>query len=165
MQSRVFGIKKINLLKFVAVKNLLFFISSIFVSIYVFQIPKLWFDFYCFFVGEYLLTKAFLYKSDSNCYLGFLLIFLGIFLFLNTMLELNFLFIAIVISFALASLFTFLFSHQIFHLIYGMNFLFWCFFYVLFRQNIVNIYIFFVIIVSFVFLFSLIYAKIKVRKK
>lgn len=165
MQSRIFGIKKINVLRFVTIINLLLFIVSIFFSIYVLFIPKLWFDFYCVFVGTYLLTKAFLYKSDSNCYFGFLLLFLGAFLFLNTYFNLDYLFIAIVLSFCLASVMTYLFTHQIFHIIYGANFLFWCFDYYIFRQEIVNIYIFFVIMATFTFLFSLIYAKIKIREK
>ena len=165
MNSRIFGIKKINILITSVVFNALLFIGSIFLSIYYFHLPDLWFNFFCIFVGNYLITKAFLYKMDSNCYLGFLLLFLGSFLLINVMFFEIYTFNAIVLSFSLASIFTYIFYRQIFHLIYGFNFLLWCGVYVLYRQQFLNIYIFFAIILSIVFLFSLIYAKIKISIK
>jgi len=165
MQSRLWGIKKINILIFVCVFNASLFFSSIFFSLFVLEKPDCWFYFFLFFVGLYLLTKSFLYKSDANCYFGFSLFFLGIFLFLNSLFYLDFLFIAIVLAFALSSVFTFIFFRQFFHLIYGLNFFFWCASYYLFRQNFFNLAIFFALIIIFVFIFSLIYAKIRIVKK
>ena len=165
MQGRILGIKKINILITTCVFNACLFISSIFFSIFVLRRSEFWFYFFLIFVGFYLLTKAFLYKSDANCYFGFTLFFLGMFLFLNNYFSFDYLFIAIVLSFALSSLFTFMFFKQKFHLIYGINFLFWCLIYCLFRQKFFNLVIFFVLLLIFVFIFSFIYAKIKIVKK
>ena len=165
MEGRIFGVKKINILRASCIVNFSFFVTSIFLSIFVLKVPKYWFDFFMIFVGMYLLTKSYLYKMDSNCYLGFLLLFLGALLFTNTYFNLDYVFIAIVLSFAVASILTYLFFKQKFHLVYGINFLFWCLDYYLFRQNYLNIYIFFVLIAIFIFIFSLIYAKMKIEKK
>lgn len=164
MNSRLFGIKKINILIISVITNLTFFIGSIFLSIFYFSLPELWFFFFCIFVGFYLLTKSFLYKSDSNCYFGFLLLFLGVLLLINTILVDIYTFNAIVLSFSFASIFTFLFFKQKFHFFLGLIFFLWCISYMLYRHQFVNIYIFFILILSIVFIFSFIYAKIKIKK-
>lgn len=164
MRSRIFEIKKINILRFVAIINFLLFLSSIFLSVFYFNMPQLWFCFFCQFVGFYLITKSFLYKSDALTFLGSLLLSLGIFLFFNFYFHNIDLFYAIVFPFAISSFVTSIFFKQIFQLFLFLIFAFVLIGYFLYRQNIFNIYIFFMIIFIIIFIFFLIYAKIQIRK-
>lgn len=137
------------------------FVCSIFISIFVLELPKLWFCFYCFFVGEYLLIKSHLYKTDSHFYLGSLLAFLGLILGLNYYFNLVSNFYVITGAFIYASLFTFFVYKDLFHLFLSVILAIVSFLYLLYRQNILNIYIFFAGILLIVFIFSFIYVKIK----
>jgi hypothetical protein len=165
VKSRVFGIKKINILKSIVIINAVLFVVSIFVSIFVLKNPKIWFYFFCTFVGFYLLVKSYLYKNDSNCYLGFLLLFVGFLLCFNEfflIIEEGYM---ILFSFISASFMTFVFYQQKFHLFLSIIlFLILGLLYML-GQNIINIYIFFGLISLIIFLFLFIYVKIKIRKK
>ncbi len=165
MRSKIAGVKKINILRWTVIVNSILFISSIFISIFVLNVPKLWFYFFCFFAGEYLLIKSYLYKTDSNFYLGFVLVFLGLFLTCNHYLAFTSLFNAIVNSFTLASFFTFAFYKQLFHLFLSAVLICCMVLYHFYRQNILNIYIFFALIILIVFIFSFIYVKIRLFKK
>ena len=165
MASKIAGIKKINILRSIVIINAILFIASIFISIFLLQRPILWFYFFCLFVGIYLLIKSKLYKTDSNCYLGFLLFFVGLFFLINNFVVFTTNFYLVTSAFCLASLITFIYYNQLFHLFVGVMLLFTMLIYYIYRQNIINIYIFFALILLIVFIFSFIYVKIKISKK
>lgn len=165
MRSKIAGVKKINILRWTVSVNTLLFVASIFVSIFVLNVPEFWFYFFCFFVGEYMLIKSYLYKTDSNFYLGFVLLFIGVFLGTNYFFEFTSLFYVIVSSFLLASFFTFVRYKQLFHLFICLILLVCMCLYYFYRQKMLNIYIFFALIILIVFIFSFIYVKIRLFKK
>lgn len=158
------GIKKINILRTSVILNLFLFAGSVFLAIYLFKIPKLWFFFFCIYVGNYLLTKSYLYKMDSMCYLGFLLVILGSLYLSNSFFAFADNPILIMGSFAIASLLTFCIFKQKFHLIIAIILLISMALCELYRQNFVNIYIFLSLILVNVFIFLFIYAKMKISK-
>ena len=165
MKSRIAGIKKINILRWVVITNFLLFVGAVLLSIFVLKAPYLWFVFFCFFVGCYLLEKAHLYNADSNFYLGSVLLILGCLFVANFFLNFSSTFYLICFSFIGGSLLTFLKYRQRFHLFVAMILLLVCLDFLLYRRNIINIYIFFGLIALIIFIFSFVYVKMKLRKK
>ena len=164
VKSRVLGIKKINALKFVIIKDTLLFVASIFISIFVLNKPEIWFFFFCIFVGEYLLVKSYLYKTDSNCYLGATILALGLFYLTNAFIPFGSDLFFILGSFAVGSIATFIFYKQIFQFFVSLIFITTILLEILFRQNLINIYIFLLLIMLNVFIFLFIYARMRIRK-
>ena len=125
MRSRVFGIKKSLLLKTFAVFLFLLFAISTFFSIYSLKLPSLWFYNFCICVGFFQLAKGFLFNFDSTLYIGFLLTFVGavgvIFSLTQTA---NFAIFYILIALSTASVFTFIYAGQKFHLIFAYSLIF-----------------------------------------
>ena len=165
MASKIGGIKKINILRGVVIANSMLFILSVFLSIFVLKASYLWFFFFCFFVGEYLLVKSYLYNADSNFYLGWLLLLLGASYLANHFLSFSSHFYLITTPFVFAGLLTFCKYKQYFHLFLSFLLVFVIIFYFMYRQNIINIYIFFALIVLFIFIFSFIYVRMRMQRK
>ena len=88
MNGRLFGIKKSALLKSFAILGFLSYVTFIFLSIFYFKSPSIWFYGFCLFLGCFEISKAFLFRFDSSLYLGSLLASIGtvcfIFHFTNT---------------------------------------------------------------------------------
>lgn len=165
MKSKLAGIKKINILRGVVILNCLIFLATIFLSIFVFKANYLWFFFFCICAGNYLLVKSHLYNTDSNFYLGNVLLFLGLFFVLNHFYPFSSTFYLIVSAFVIGGVFTYIVYRQLFHLFVSEVLLLIMASYFAYRQNIINIYIFFGLIALFIFIFSFIYVKIKMHKK
>ena len=117
MQGRLNGIKKTYILRIVAPLLLLGFIATIFLDIFLFKSPTIWF--YCFLimVGAYHFLKGFLFCLDSSLYFGSLLSFLGSFGLVWTFKTTNFVWLYVGLSFLLASTVIFLKFKDNFHLI------------------------------------------------
>ncbi len=139
MRGRIQKVKKSVILEFVFVLNTLLFLTGIALNIFLFKsYPSLWFFVFCFCVGTYQILKSRFLKLDSGFYLGTLLLLISIsgfvFLFTHTT---AYSYLYIEGSFFLSSLLTFFVCGQRFHLI-------------------ICYLIFFVIMLSILFVFSLV---------
>ena len=134
--GKFLGIKKTYILRTIAIACFLGFLSFVFISIFLFKSPTLWFYAFCVFVGLFELLKAFLFKFDSSVYLGTLL--------------LSAFYIAI--SFILASIFTFIFCGQRFHLIIAFSIFFVSIYAILYVINLINLPILIAFLVPFLLL-------------
>lgn len=126
MRGRVFGIKKTWFLRGIALFNLLLFVALACVSFLCLKIPNLWFFSLCACIGLYELSKSILFRFDSALYFGALLTNIGANGFVFYLLhQESFAVVFVGISFATASLVTFVLCHQKFHLIlaYSISFL------------------------------------------
>ncbi len=165
MQGRIFGIKKSTILKISGWINLGLTIFFVVFSLIYIKNEFLWFFFFCFFVGAHCLLKSLLFKLDSSCYLGFLLVLIGIAGFFCYFFDLNFKYLYFLSALGVASILTFLFTHQKYQLFVGalitvetaLAFLF-CF-------NILNLTIFLATSLSFFFIFLIICVIILARFK
>ncbi len=140
MEGRFLRVKKTTLLKIFAGLAFLGFLAFIFISIFFFKTPSLWFFGFCLLLGCFEIIKSTLFKLDSALYLGTLLVGIGslglFFHFTNTAQYAPF---YIALAFIIASLITFLFCGQKFHLIIVFSIIFvslYCFLYV---KNLINI--------------------------
>ena len=122
MEGRVFGMKKSIVLLAVAISMFFCFITMLFLSIFLFKIPSLWFFSFCACVGLYELTKSFLFRIDSSLYLGSLLTsiaFVGFFCLFSS--NMTYFPVLIPACFCFSSITVFLFFKQRFHLILAFS--------------------------------------------
>ena len=158
MKGHVLGIKKSSLLIASFFVNALAFFALLFVSIFLFKSSSLWFFYLCLFCGQHLLIKAMLFHLDSSCYFGTLLFLVGT---LGQIIEfkagLTFSAVYFLLAFAFASLATYCFFNQKFHLVlfivFAGNALAWFFY----KINFISLGIFIAICLSLVLLFVLKY--------
>lgn len=150
MKGRVFGIKKSLLLKITAIFLFLCFAVATFFAFYSLKIPDLWFYNFCISLGLFQIVKGFFFKLDSALYIGFLLLFIGLagYLFWFTETR-NYAPFFISLAFILASIFTFIFTGQNFHLIFAYSLIFVTIFALLLIKNFITLPIF----IAFISLF------------
>lgn len=153
MNGRLFGIKKSTLLKLFALVFFVMFVVFAFLAFYVFKIPDLWFYSFCLFLGLFQILKSKFFKYDSSFYLGTLLTGIGIagFVFLFTK-TVEFALFYILSAFILASVLTFVFCGQRFHLIIAYSINFVGLFGFLLTKNLITIPIFIAFVVPFLVL-------------
>ncbi len=150
MKGRVFGIKKSLLLKITAIFLFLCFDITTFFAFYSLKIPDLWFYNFCICLGLFQIVKSFFFKLDSALYIGFLLLFVGIAGYLFWFSEFRqYAPFFISSSFILASIFTFVFTGQNFHLIFAYSLIFVTIFALLLAKNFITLPIF----IAFISLF------------
>jgi len=153
-KGRLFNIKKENLLRLSAVINFLLCAFFILLSTLYFKRYDVWFYIFSTFVGLYLLSKSYLYKIDSSCYFGSLLLFIGIFGVFIKIYSLDFDKVYFLIATALASIFVFLFFKQTFHLLLAFMFTYESINLYLFLAKIINLTNFLVLNAVLLFIFS-----------
>ena len=147
MNGRLFKIKKTTLLRLSFIINMLFFITSTILSLTVFKLPDLWFFSFCLFIGIHLIIKGGLFYLDSACYFGFTLFFCGLFYIQNIILNILYVYPAFVIlSFAIASLFTFYLFKESYHFFLALSLLFVSIATLVYIINLISIWIFLAII-------------------
>ncbi len=129
------------------------FLSFVFVSIFVLKSPSLWFYAFCVFIGGFELFKAVLFRFDSCVYLGTLLVSIGVFgfIFTGTHTEVYAGFF-VALAFILASIFTFVFCGQRFHLILAYSIFFVSLYTLLLIKNLINTPILIAFLVPFLVL-------------
>ncbi len=134
MNGRVFGIRKSNILKAITLLLLLLFAAYVVASIFLFKNSSLWFYAFCIFLGSYEAVKSFLFKYDSCLYIGSLFLAVGVvgfvFSYTNTS---NFAAFFIALAFIAASVSTYIFTGQSFHLVIAFSIFFvgiYCFLYI-----------------------------------
>ncbi|MBP3431569.1 MAG: hypothetical protein J6K39_01765 [Clostridia bacterium] len=156
MTGRIFGIKKSTLLRASAIIYLLAFIAFIFVSIYIFKAPEIWFYGFCIFVGVFQLCKACLFKFDSSLYLGSLLSSIGSVGFISTYTNTtDFIGFYISLAFTLASVATYLFTKQKSHLVFAFSTIYVSLYSFLYVKNLITYQILIAFTVPFLVLLIL----------
>lgn len=150
MRGKLIGLKKTWLLKIIALIYLLLFVGLVcFCTLYL-KIPNLWFYSFCFCIGIYELSKGFFFQLDSSVYFGALLTNIGISGFCFYLLELRtFAVLFISLSFILASMFTFFFCKQKFHLILAYSLSFVTLYGFLLIKNLISTPIFIAFVIPF----------------
>lgn len=160
------GIKKTYALRILFFLLLAFFVVMTTLSFTTLSRPALFFYSFCLSVGLYQVAKGLLFKLDSSFYLGSLLNFVGVFgfyFYLTNQTQLLVLYISS--AFLFASIVTFLFFLQIFHLIVSYSIFFVNIFGLLLAKNLITLSIFIAFIVPFLILLSVtIFLSIKWRK-
>lgn len=165
MQGRVFGIKKSTILKFSGWVNLSLIIFFVLFSIFFMRNYYLWFFVFCFFIGVHCLIKSLLFRLDSSCFLGFLLLLIGVAGFSCYYFNLEHKYFYFLIACGTASLITFLFTLQLYQLLTGIFISVTSILSFLFSSHTINLVIFLVTILSFSFIFFLVCVILLTRYK
>lgn len=125
MRGKIVGLKKTWLLRAIALLCIPLFVGLVCLCTLRLHLPNLWFYAFCICIGIYELSKGFFFRLDSSIYFGFLMTSIGTSGFCFYLLDLrNYAVMFIALSFALASLITYIFCHQKSHLIlsYSISF-------------------------------------------
>ena len=147
MHSRFLSIKKSSWLSLSLVVNSMLFIGASLSFCLLLKNYDLWFFAFCFFVGLHLIFKSYLFKFDSSCYFGVLLLLLGALYFLSLYFNItNFYPVFVLTSFTFASFFTFAFFRQSFHLYLAISLFFVTIGILLYQINLISLWIFLAII-------------------
>lgn len=125
MRSYFLSIKKSNwLLISILLNSFLFIVGSV-IAFVVFNNFNAWFFIFCINVGCHLIFKSCLFKFDSGCYFGTILLLIGVFYFYCSIINILYMYIVFVLlSFCVASFVTFYFYKQPFHLFLSLSLLF-----------------------------------------
>ena len=162
MRSRLLSIKKSTWLISSLILNLSLFAIFTVISFVVIKDYNAWFYVFCFNIGAHLISKSFLFKLDSSCYFGVVLLFIGLFYFVCKYMNLQYFYLVFVIaSFAIASLLTYIFYRQPYHLFLSLSLIFVMIGLLLLLINLISIWIFVAIIVGSVLLLILKFCLLK----
>ena len=147
MRGRIFTIKKTTILRLSFILNTLFFIISTLLSFLVIKNYDLWFFTFCIFVGLHLIVRSFLFRLDSSCYFGSLLLLIGAFYIYCLLFDiLSFYTVFLTVAFSLASYLTAYFCNQNFHYYLSFSLFFVSIGLMLYLINLISIWIFLAII-------------------
>lgn len=153
MKGRIFGIKKSTILKLTAILFVAGFFAYLFTCIFYLKSPILWFFGFCLFVGSFELFKSLLFKYDSCLYIGSLLIFIGtagiVSIYTNTTQYAPYF---VLLSFCLASIFTYVFTGQRYHLVIAFSIYFVCIYFLLWAKNFISTAVLIAFVVPFLVL-------------
>lgn len=153
MRGRILTIKKTTILRLSFVFNFLMFLVMSVLSLVVIKNYDLWFFMFCIFIGLHLLIRSVLFKFDSSCYFGTLLLSIGLlYIYCLGFNITNFYANFIVLSFALASFITAFFFKQTFHYILSFSLIFVALDLLFYTINFISIWIFLAIITVIVLL-------------
>lgn len=153
MRGRILSIKKTTILKLSFVINILLFLVSSVLSFVLVKNYDLWFFAFCIFIGLHLIIKSCLFKFDSSCYFGTMLLTVGLFYVYCSMLSIiNFYPVFITLSMSLASFFTAFFYKQNFHYYISFALYLLSIFLLFFMINYISLWIFLAILACLVLL-------------
>ena len=162
MKGRILSIKKTTLLRLSFIVNFIFYITTLILSLTVFNTKNLWFFSFCIFVGVVLITKSMLFRTDSSCYFGTLLFCIGIFYLYAVYFDImHFYSVFVIASFSIASFMTFSFFKEQFQLLLCISLFFASITTIIFLLKFISIYIFLAFIFANVLLLicSYLYSK------
>ncbi len=158
MQGRVLGLKKTLILSISFYLSLLAITVSSTLSIVLMKNYYAWFFFLCLFAGSHLLIKSILFRLDSCCYFGFILLLVGAFgLIVHLMGIMKFASVYYILAFSFASFATYCFYLQRFHLYLFLILLAVDIAWFFYKINFISLYIFIAILGAGVLLFILKY--------
>ncbi len=147
MKGRFLSIKKSTWLLISAIFNFIVFVTAATLSFTIYKQYDMWFFILCLCIGQHLIFKSFLFRFDSCLYYGTVLFLVGVLYPFAIYLQiLRFYPVFILLAFAAASLFTFYFYNQPYHLILALSLFFVIIGLILFLINIISIWIFLAII-------------------
>jgi len=153
MRARVLKIKKSTWLNISLAVNVLLLVTVSVLFCLFLENYNLWFFIFCFFVGLHLINKSLLFKFDSSCYFGVLLLLIGGLYILSFYYQiLNFYTVFIVLSFSFASFCAYSFFNQPFQLVLALSLFFVSIGLLLFLINLISVWIFVAIILLSVIL-------------
>ena len=153
MRARVFSIKKSTLLSLSLAVNTIFFFFFFVLSVLFLKNYNLWFFIFCFFIGLHLINKSLLFKFDSSCYFGVLLLFIGLLYFLAFFFNIMYIYsVFVASSFSIASFSTYVFFKQSFQLFLALSLFFVTIGLLLFVLKLISVWIFVAIISASVIL-------------
>lgn len=158
MRGRIFGVKKTSILIFSLIFNVALTVTLIFLSIFLWKNPFLWYFLFCICAGMHSLTKAALFKLDSAAYLGFLLLFIGVAGTVIYALNLEFKYFFLMTAAGLASLVTYILTGQKFHIYLSILLVSSAALSYLYCLEILNLAVFLTIYLLFLFIFSIVCA-------
>lgn len=162
MRGRILTIKKTTILRLSFILNILFFVASSIISFLVIKNNDLWFFMFCIFIGTHLIIKGILFKFDSSCYFGSLLLAIGLmYIYCLCLNILNFYPVFLVISFSLSSFLTGFFFKQQFHYYLSFSLYFLSLDLLFYMINLISIWIFLAILAVIVVLLVCKYFTIK----
>lgn len=140
MRGRILSIKKTTILRLSFILNLLLFLTASVLTIFFYKIENFWFFAFCFFMGMFLITKSFLFKLDSACYFGAILLLIGFFYpFCQYFGILHFQSLFVLLSFAFASFATGVLFHQPFQIAICLSLIFATITTLLYLLNLISI--------------------------
>lgn len=152
MKGRILNIKKTTILRLSFI-----FIFCIFIFLSTLSIIKgqeeYFFYIFCLLLGGHLLIKSALFKLDSSCFFGCVLMFVGSFYFYCELFALqNFYIVFIIISFSIASLLTYCFFDSVILLSIALSTYFASIFTFLLLINVITLVFFLAFMVGIVLL-------------
>ncbi len=153
MSGRVFGIKKSTILQISLLLNIFLGSGLILFSLLYLKNPNLWFFIFCIFAAVQSIVKSMLFRLDSACYLGFLLLLIGVSGFLVFFFDISSKYFYLMLAAALASFATFLFTKQKYQLMLGILVAGVATISFLYVQKILNLALFISILLIFLFIF------------
>lgn len=150
MNGRLLGIKKTTIIRLSFIVN---FILLTLGCVYFFS-QKTYeecFFVFCLFIGIHFIVRSMLFGFDSSCYIGNLLLFIGLFYFYCRGLDIYYIYPAfIVLAFSIASFLTYCFFRQPFNLFLSLSLLFAVFSTLFYIVNVISIYFFLAILIAVV---------------
>ena len=162
MRGKIFDIKKTTILRLSFIVNILFALLGAVLAIFLTSFSDLYFYIFCFFISLYLLTKSALFKINSACYFGNILLFISIFYFYCLILNLFYFYaFYLILSFAIASFVTHCIFDESYHLFLSISILFADFGLMLFLIKLISLPIFLAFILASVLLLIIRFLTIK----
>lgn len=125
MRGRLLNIKKTTLLRLSFILNLILYVIVTALCYKNFEEENLYFFLFCIFVGIHLLLKSMLFRLDSSCYFGNLLLGIGAFYLYCWWLDILFIYtVFIMLVFAFSSFTNYCYFSQPLHLYLSFSCLF-----------------------------------------
>lgn len=147
MKGKILSVKKTTILKLSFLINSSLFLISLALSFTVLSIHNLWFFSFLIAVGGHLIVRSILFHLDSSCYLGSLLLSIGVLYFYSYFLDItNFYSVFILLSFVIASLCSGFIFKQNYHFGISFSLFFLAIFCFLYLLNLISLLIFLAIV-------------------
>lgn len=125
MNGRLFTIKKTTWINLSFTISVLIATIGGLLSFFYFNKEYYFFYIFCLCTGMHLILKSFLFRLDSACFLGILLMLIGFFFFYVNYWEIfNYFGIFVLLAFSAASLFVYYFFNQKFHMVISLSLFF-----------------------------------------
>lgn len=163
--GRVSKVKKTKIYKLSTGISVILCVFFILLSIFYFKKYDLWFYIFSISVGLNLIVKSHLFKLDSSCYFGSLLLFCGMSGLFISIFSLDYKEVYFLLSTALASVVVFIRFRQVFHGLLASMFTYESVNLYLFLSKIINLTNFLVLNAILLFIFSFVCVIIFKKKK
>ena len=125
MRGRFLSIKKTTILRLSFILSMIIYATLTIFTMTTKSIENAWFYYFCILIGLFLITKSCLFRLDSSCYFGCILLFIGSFYFLAISYSIEYLFsVYVLLAFSLSSFSTYIFFNQPFQFYISLSLFF-----------------------------------------